>query len=181
MKNQRLYAVVAVAAMLLATTAISMSYTTQNVFATYKKNQATSQTNACGNGEVPINVGCQNTGSQIQGDENAVALTAQQTFPAAEEVVPPVPPVPPADACRECLELLSDAQLQAVAQRLSNQIDFPANPTRDQIIDAICAALEAGPPEGVSVGRVNGAMASAGIDNDLRREVRDCLRDVFGQ
>ncbi len=46
------------------------------------KNQATSQANSCGNGELPLNVGCQNVGSQIQGDENGVALTAQQTFPA---------------------------------------------------------------------------------------------------
>jgi hypothetical protein len=35
----------------------------------------------CGNGELPLNVGCQNVGSQIQGDENEVALAAQQTFP----------------------------------------------------------------------------------------------------
>jgi hypothetical protein len=31
--------------------------------------------------KLPLNVGCQNTASQIQGDENAVAQTAQQTFP----------------------------------------------------------------------------------------------------
>lgn len=48
----------------------------------YKNNQALSQADACGNGELPLNVGCQNTGSEIQGDENGVALTAQQTFPA---------------------------------------------------------------------------------------------------
>jgi hypothetical protein len=35
----------------------------------------------CGNGELPLNVGYQNVGSQIQGDENEVALAAQQTFP----------------------------------------------------------------------------------------------------
>ena len=39
----------------------------------YEKNQATSQANACGNGKLPINVFCQNIGSQIQGEENAVA------------------------------------------------------------------------------------------------------------
>jgi hypothetical protein len=31
------------------------------------------------------NVGCQNTDSQIQGDENGVAQTAQQTFPEADQ------------------------------------------------------------------------------------------------
>ena len=175
MKNQnvRNYAVVAVAAMLLATFAASMA-TSENAFA-YKKNQATSQANACGNGELPLNVGCQNTGSQIQGDENSVALAAQQTFPAAE-VVPPVPPVPPAEACRECLELLSTEQLQGVATQLGL-----TETGRDAIIDEICRLLELGPPNGgISVGRVNGAMASSGlIDVPLRQEVRDCLRAVF--
>jgi hypothetical protein len=51
----------------------------------YEKNQATSQTSACGNEFMPINIGCQNTDSQIQGDENAAALTAQQTFPEVEK------------------------------------------------------------------------------------------------
>ncbi|MPZ08569.1 MAG: hypothetical protein GEU26_19535 [Nitrososphaeraceae archaeon] len=74
--------VAAVAVMLIATSAIA----TEDAFAGKKKkkneyNQATSQANACGNGELPLNVGCQNTASQIQGDENAVAQTAQQTFP----------------------------------------------------------------------------------------------------
>jgi hypothetical protein len=55
--------------------------TTDNAFA-YEKNQATSQTGACGNGLLSVNIGCQNTDSQIQGDENVVALTAQQRFPA---------------------------------------------------------------------------------------------------
>jgi len=46
---------------------------------------------------VPINVGCENTDSQIQGDENAAALTAQRTFPVIklvqkERATPPPPP-----------------------------------------------------------------------------------------
>src|SRR5919106_1005425 len=100
MKNQKVrnFAVVAVAVILLATTAISMG-STQSAFAgKYGKNQATSQANACGNEFMPLNVGCQNTGSQIQGDENSVALAAQQTFPD----VTPIPPVPPVDECEEC-------------------------------------------------------------------------------
>src|SRR5919106_694460 len=72
---------IAVVIVLLAMTAISVP--TTEVFAgKYGKNQALSQADACGNGELPLNVGCQNTGSEIQGDENGVALTAQQTFPA---------------------------------------------------------------------------------------------------
>jgi hypothetical protein len=68
------------AVMLLGTTAISTLTTAESVFA-YRNNQATSQVSDCGNGFEPTNVGCQNTASQIQGDKNTVALSAQQTFP----------------------------------------------------------------------------------------------------
>ena len=78
--NVKYIAIVAViAATLVATTAI----TADSAFATKyrEKNQATSQANACGNGELPLNVGCQNAASQIQGDENVVAIDAAQVFP----------------------------------------------------------------------------------------------------
>jgi hypothetical protein len=52
----------------------------ENAFA-YDRNQATSQSDDCGNGQVPSNVGCQNIGSSIQGDENSVAITGQQQVP----------------------------------------------------------------------------------------------------
>jgi hypothetical protein len=80
--NFKYIAMVAViAATLVGTTAI----TADSAFATkYDKNQATSQANACGNGELPLNIGCQNVGSQVQGDENGVALAADQTFPSIE-------------------------------------------------------------------------------------------------
>jgi hypothetical protein len=83
MNNNKLLtfvAVAAVAAMLVATSLVS----TNDAFAgkkKYEKNQAMSQTNACGNGELPLNIGCQNIASQVQGDENAVAQAAQQFFP----------------------------------------------------------------------------------------------------
>ena len=51
------------------------------VFA-YNRNQATGAANDCGNGQEPTNIGCQNTDSQIQGDENSAAITSQQTFPS---------------------------------------------------------------------------------------------------
>ena len=78
--------IAAMAVMLIGATA----FATDSAFADGKKkhkeyNQATSQANACGNGVVPINVGCQNSASQIQGDENGVAITAQQTFPEVED------------------------------------------------------------------------------------------------
>jgi hypothetical protein len=75
-KNLAVVAVAAVAVMLVASLV-----GTNTVFAGgYEKNQATSQANACGNGKLPLNVGCQNIDSQIQGDENAVSVAAEQVF-----------------------------------------------------------------------------------------------------
>ncbi len=74
--NTKYIAIVAViAAALLGTTVI----TADSAFATkYDKNQATSQANACGNGKLPMDVYCQNINSQVQGEENAVALDGVQ-------------------------------------------------------------------------------------------------------
>jgi len=77
MKTKYIAIVAVVAAMLIATTAI----TGDSAFATkYKeKNQATSQVNNCGNGDNPIDVFCQNLASQIQGDENVASLAGEQS------------------------------------------------------------------------------------------------------
>lgn len=68
----------AMAVMLIGATALA----SEDAFATKKRenNQAVSQVNDCGNGELPLNVGCQNTASQIQGDENAASLASEQAF-----------------------------------------------------------------------------------------------------
>ena len=85
--NSKYLAVVAVLAVMLVTaTALA---TTDNAFADkkrhddkkkggYEKSQAVSQVNDCGNGELPENVWCQNTASQIQGESNYVAPVSQQ-------------------------------------------------------------------------------------------------------
>ena len=66
-------------AVITATLVGATVITADSAFATkYDKNQAISQANACGNGELPLNVFCQNIGSQVQGDENAVALDGFQ-------------------------------------------------------------------------------------------------------
>jgi len=77
--NPKCMVIVAVmAVVLIGATALA----TEDAFAGKKKhkeyNQATSQANACGNGFLPENVFCQNIGSQIQGDENAVAASGAQ-------------------------------------------------------------------------------------------------------
>jgi hypothetical protein len=41
-----------------------------NAFAGGDDSLATSQVNDCGNGELPLNVFCQNINSQVQGDDN---------------------------------------------------------------------------------------------------------------
>ena len=64
-KSLAVVAIAAVAAMLVASLA-----GTNAVFAGgYDKSQATSQANACGNGKMPLNIGCQNVASQIQCDK----------------------------------------------------------------------------------------------------------------
>jgi hypothetical protein len=75
-KSLAVVAIAAVAAMLVA----SLAGTNAAFAGGYEKNQATSQANACGNGKLPMYIGCQNVASQIQGDENAVAAAADQTF-----------------------------------------------------------------------------------------------------
>ena len=78
--------VAAMTVMLIGATALA---TTDSAFADgkkhYEKNQAISQANACGNGKLPLNVFCQNIGSQVQGDENAVALDGFQQAIEEEE------------------------------------------------------------------------------------------------
>ena len=75
-----MFIVAAMTVMLIGATALA----TEDAFAgkkKYGKNQAISQANDCGNGFLPENVGCQNTASQIQGDENVVVTAADQAFP----------------------------------------------------------------------------------------------------
>lgn len=77
--NNKSLAVVAIAAV-AAMMAASLIGTNAVFAGGYEKNQATSQANACGNGKLPLNIGCQNIASQIQGDENAVSAAAEQSF-----------------------------------------------------------------------------------------------------
>ena len=78
MNTKYMVVVAAMAVMLIGATAVS----TEDALATkYKgKSQAVSQVNECGNGVLAENVGCQNTASQIQGDDNRAALVSSQQF-----------------------------------------------------------------------------------------------------
>ena len=81
MNTKYLAVVGTLAVMLVAATVLA---TTGDALAS-DRNQAVSQVNDCGNGELPLNVGCQNTASQIQGDDNSVALASEQAFGAADD------------------------------------------------------------------------------------------------
>jgi hypothetical protein len=78
MNSKHTIIVAAIAVMLIGATALS---TTDNALAgkkKYEKSQAASQVNECGNGELPLNVFCQNLLSQIQGDGNAANVIGVQ-------------------------------------------------------------------------------------------------------
>jgi hypothetical protein len=79
MNNKYMFIVAATMAVALVG---ATAFATDSAFADgkkhYDKNQAISQANACGNGELPFNVFCQNIGSQVQGEENAVAIDGVQ-------------------------------------------------------------------------------------------------------
>jgi hypothetical protein len=77
MNTKYVAVVAALAVMLVVATALT---TPDNAFATKSKSQSAAQSNACGNGKLPENVGCQNTASQIQGDDNTAALASSQQF-----------------------------------------------------------------------------------------------------
>ena len=44
----------------------------------YESSQASSGTNDCGNGKLPLNIFCQNIASQIDGEGNAINIIALQ-------------------------------------------------------------------------------------------------------
>jgi hypothetical protein len=78
MNTKYMFIVATMAVMLVGATALA----TEDAFAgkkKYEKNQAISQANACGNGKLPLNVFCQNIGSQVQGEENAVSAAGSQS------------------------------------------------------------------------------------------------------
>jgi hypothetical protein len=69
---------VAIVAVLVVVAAISLT-AIHTVFAeNYEKSQGVTQVNNCGNYWFPINVLCSNLNTEIQDDENSVAVTAAQ-------------------------------------------------------------------------------------------------------
>jgi hypothetical protein len=78
MNSKYMVVVAAMAVMLIGATALA----TDDAFAgkkKYGKNQVISQANACGNDKLPMYVFCQNIDSQVQGEDNGVALSGAQS------------------------------------------------------------------------------------------------------
>jgi hypothetical protein len=152
------------AVMLLGTTAISTLTTSESVFA-YRNNQATSQTSECGNGQIPTNVGCQNIGSQIQGDKNTVALSSQQTFPPAAP-----------QTCVGCFDSLSDEEEAVFEQAISEGTNGQTN-----TIEELCALLETLDPPGQenAIRNIGIILNDLGFDPLTVDNIIWCLRDVL--
>ncbi|HZD34845.1 MAG TPA: hypothetical protein VE130_06540 [Nitrososphaeraceae archaeon] len=52
----------------------------------YESSQASSLANGCGNGEMPLNIFCQNLASQIDGDGNAINIIALQPSSSGDDL-----------------------------------------------------------------------------------------------
>jgi len=70
----RVSTITALVGLLAAVTAVSLVGVGEVLAGGYEKSQTTVQTNECGNYWFPVNVICSNLGSQVQGDENNVAM-----------------------------------------------------------------------------------------------------------
>jgi hypothetical protein len=189
--NKRALVAAALGIILLATTVVSIGTTEENVFA-YKKNQAASLANSCGNGDEPFNVLCQNLLSQIQGDGNAVNIIGLQT--GGERTTPPPPPPPEPEpepqTCEECFTSFLSLDEQAEFLRVMDESfdQFTPDTTLEdicilttqafQIDNFIAGVLGAGVPEGGIPG--NDLVPGMNLDQDRIDEIVECLHRVLG-
>jgi hypothetical protein len=144
------------AVMLLGTTAISTLTTAESVFA-YRNNQATSSVNDCGNGIEGVNVGCQNTDSQVQGDKNTVALSSQQTG---------------VSPCVACFDSLTSEQRTDFEEVLD---EFTGGSITT--IEQLCPTLPELSPQDLN--RIFGLLISV-LGVETASEIILCLEEVLG-
>jgi hypothetical protein len=69
------YVIVILLTLVIAASAAGLPLNMVNA-TSYQKSQTITQTSECGNYWFPINIICSNLGSQIQGDENSVTVSA---------------------------------------------------------------------------------------------------------
>ena len=145
-----------------------------NVFAEKTKyNQASSQADACGNGEFPINVLCQNLGAEIQGEGNAVNVIGLQ---AGGKILREAPED---RSCEECFErFLSQEQIDALIQSFAiTQSDGSVTPFTTS--EQVCNFLELIADVGVSFeADLRVVLESIGVDPATIDLVIECLIDA---
>jgi hypothetical protein len=175
-----------VAAMLLATTAISMT-TTENAFAgKYENNQATSTSNSCLNplfdtstvGSANTIGNCGNTVSQQEEAGQASSpITHQVASPTIGEQAPSPPEQEP-QTCNQCFfTFLTPDEINTFEETLSDI-------TEGQVTSVVqaCLLLEATTPEELpeSLNTIAVALQLSGIDESTIAEIIDCLERVLG-
>jgi hypothetical protein len=125
-----------------------------------------------GNGEAPTNVGCQNIDSQIQGDENSVALAGVQTFPTT----PPTEPEP--QTCVECFtKFLTPEQIGELLRNSQQLVGHATN-----TIEEFCQFAESLPDQSGFLDALPDVLATyEDMPDDLTIEqLIDCLERVLG-
>jgi hypothetical protein len=127
MKNNNTFAIVAIAALLIATATMTNPSLINQAFATKRFHETASQ--SC----VNQNARCQDLLSQIQGHDNAATLIGNQPTAAS------VAPVPAVSDCVKCFDPLSDDQVKALGTALGISAT-----SRTEILTAICEGLENG-------------------------------------
>jgi hypothetical protein len=80
MNTKYMFIVTAMAMMLVSATALAPEDAFADKKKKYGKSQAIAQANECGNGVMAMNIGCHNTASQFQGDDNGAASSSAQDF-----------------------------------------------------------------------------------------------------
>jgi hypothetical protein len=114
--------IVAAAAIIAGLTLSASGFIDDNTEAKkYEKNQAQSGANSCGNGELPLNVLCNNMASEIQGDENAVGMTSAQQGGSLEQPYENlVDEVSMESTLRDEKNRISDARMSSLEDSISS-------------------------------------------------------------
>lgn len=133
----------------------------------YLLNLASSQTDACGNGEFPFNVLCQNLGAKILGDGNAVNVIGLQTGGKI------LREAPEDRSCEECFErFLTQEQRNALIQ--SFRIIQPNEPdTPFKTLEQVCNYLEL-----IADVDLRFILQNIELDPDKIDLVIECLKDA---
>src|SRR5688500_11167760 len=150
--------VVAIGAILLTLTLSAGAFMEDNTAAKkYSKNQGLSGASACGNGGLPLDIFCQNSGSEIQGDENAVGMASTQE---ATGVIEPYE------------NLIDEVTLQSV---IGEERDQKSDIRKSSILDRIDTNTPESTPSsaGKSLDQTSGfALVTPGTGNDKQIESR---------